>query len=327
MSNKNTSFSNSKVSKTKELKEDEYSYIKSQSEKNNESKDMNNNLNSLSSISKKSLTVQEDDKTLTRTKVSKFVPSSKIQIQENKQSNDIENENQPQLSLYKYSEIGSIEDNFLLNEENDILIENYMNKMGIKEKVNFSNNLNRLKIYKKILEENSNNPYTENYKLIDLSNKLLSSHEEISRLTLKLKESESKNEFNERKINELTQENLILKKKVNENEGLLSLSSQQINSNNQNNININFNLGNDNLIQNLTDENSKLKKFQNKIFEISKESDDMNTSIIDSIKNVNIIIEQFNISTKNDPQLKKQIENYLSKYSYVINIVYTLYYV
>lgn len=291
--------------------------------------------------------------------------------------------------------INNIEDAILLNEENNVLIDNFMNKMGIKNKVDFNNNLNRLKIYKKILDENNANPtnidntkvsyFTKtnpnlqvdnvsainndnnnqesqknnidfNYKLIELSNKLIKSHKENADLTIKLKDLEKKQINMENTISTLTKEinnnksnNLITSNKdmyINNNDNskifkssILGINPSQINSNNQNNINISFNLGSENqfrmvdentlnlnnVVKKITDENDKLKKFQNQVFEFSKSSDELTTSVIDTMKNVNIIIEQFNLGLKNDITLKKLIEQYFGM-NYNIYLIAILYY-
>lgn len=221
----------------------------------------------------------------------------------------------------------------LLNEDNNVMIENYMNKMGIKDKVDLNNNLNRLKIYNKILEESNNSViagdtqsqysnYQFNLKLIDLSNKLLQSHQENNTLVIKLNELEDKQNKFETQIHQLQQENSQLKSEIKDLQLPKESATNHINSHNRSNININFNLGEQNKIpeeltlqlSKLKEENDRLKKFQVQVFEISRSTDQLTSSVIDTMRNVNIIIEQFNIGTKNDPALKRLIEQYFSKY-------------
>lgn len=227
----------------------------------------------------------------------------------------------------------------LLNEDNNVLIQNYMVKMGIKDKVDFNNNLNRLKIYKKILEEATNNtsinePISHsqfsncefNIKLIDLSNKLLQSHQENTSLVIKVKELDQKQTEFEKQIQILQQENNQLSTKIKELQSPIAAAASQpstnyINSNNQSNINIHFNLNDQHKsyeeliqqIETLIEENDKLKRFQSQVFDFSRSADQLTSSVIDTMKNVNIIIEQFNIGAKNDLILKKLIEQYFSK--------------
>ncbi len=247
------------------------------------------------------------------------------------------------------------EDTLLVNNENSKLIDNYFNKIGVVDKVDYNYNLNKLKLYKKILDDTNkyintngihsfnNSDLTSstssltgvnfNVKLIDISNKLLQSHQENNKLVIRVKELEEKQSLFDEQINELKLENYKLLNRINQ----LSLSNKEVenlmHSNNNNNISINFTLNNlngeankgpvyktgmnvqdlNNSIALLTEENNNLKNFRNQVFDISKSIDEINNSIINSMKVVNLVIEQFNLSGNNDPSLKRLIEIYFRK--------------
>lgn len=118
----------------------------------------------------------------------------------------------------------------LSNEDNNELIEKYMKTMGIRDRVDFNNTLNRYKIYKRILEENADSSrnleilnYSENKKLNqedkvnltieDISSKLLSSYQENSKLSAQLKEYELYVEQLKNENQNLTKENKDLKER------------------------------------------------------------------------------------------------------------------
>lgn len=298
------------------------------------------------------------------------------------------------------------DEDLLINDENGKLVDKYLLKQGIKNKVDFNNNFSKLKIYKKILEEtnrflksndedknivynlkrvnlseseilsksntnsktllntkgseilsenscnlNNLNELNQNIKLIDLSNKFIVLHQENSELKSKLKEKDNEIQFFNKQNKDLSKEIESLKSKL---EKVSNLNG--INNIYENNDNINsnrFNFTNDgrvtkssslnyqiqnNLIDNnrgfmsqdcndyidelnskissLTLENEKLCEFKNNIMENSKTSDLLNMSIIESMKNANLIIDHFNLSgiRSDDNKMKKLVEEYISKY-------------
>ena len=234
------------------------------------------------------------------------------------------------------------DENFLLNEENKAIVDNYLNKLGIQDKVDFIGNIYKFKIYQKILDDTKlydpNLNLTEdsakeekfnqsvqfkdlnsNIKLIDISNKLLKSHQENSSLNMKIKEMEERTKSLETQLIELKNENSYLSKKLND---FISLQKDEvILRNNQNNINFNFTINDsdNNLIEmkqsikNLSEELVKLKNFQSNVFDYSKKSEDSMNSVLSLLKNVNMIVEQFNLSGINDQNLKKMIDSYFRK--------------
>ena len=232
------------------------------------------------------------------------------------------------------------DENFLLNEENKAIVDKYLNKLGVQDKVDFIGNIYKFKIYQKILDDTKlyDSNLTEdsakeekfnqsvqfkdlnsNIKLIDISNKLLKSHQENSSLNMKIKEIEEKNKNLEAQLIELKNENSYLSKKLND---FISLQKDEvILRNNQNNINFNFTINDsdNNLIEmkqsikNLSEELVKLKNFQSNVFDYSKKSEDSMNSVLSLLKNVNMIVEQFNLSGINDQNLKKMIDSYFRK--------------
>lgn len=292
-----------------------------------------------------------DSKVETAGKLQTNNPNSNLNINEVKKRSHSQINSRLKNSLNSNKE----DDTLLVNNENSKLIDNYFNKIGVVDKVDYNYNLNKLKLYKKILDDTnkyinthgihsfSNSDLTSstssltgvnfNVKLIDISNKLLQSHQENNKLVSRVKELEEKQSLFDEQINELKLENFKLLNRINQ----LTLSNKEVesimHSNNNNNISINFTLNNlngennkgtvyktgmniqdlNNSIALLTEENNNLKNFRNQVFDISKSIDEINSSIINSMKVVNLVIEQFNLSGNNDPNLKKLIEIYFRK--------------
>lgn len=296
------------------------------------------------------------------------------------------------------------EEDLLINDENGKLVDKYLLKQGIKNKVDFNNNFSKLKIYKKILEEtnrflqnnddeknniynikrvnlseseilsksntnsksvlntnfisetvNNLNELNQNLKLIDLSNKFIVLHQENSELKSKLKEKDNENSNLNKLNSSLNKEIESLKiklDKINNLNGINNFYDNTYNENNNQNrlsyidtrvtksssINYQINNNNNNILENnsrgymsqdcndyidelnsriasLSLENEKLHEFKNNIIENSKTSDLLNMSIIESMKNANLIIDHFNLSgiRQDDIKMKKLVEDYISK--------------